>query len=316
MSHADAIGRTPPTHQSVWAKVGHTLDKGWGTLKSCLCFCANSNARPLPTPRVHQKTQVQSKDQIAPRFTKNPLMQPPVLVNAQRKNGGKERGALHPVSDIKTFAAKTELSRTEARQALVDTKGVSLAAVAGTTATLTGQNVNVKVTVRAGRLSDLPYGGYHIGKHKDGANVVPPHNGNTFVSQSHAGTHSMTPCHPAIIILRDPETKELSVSLTHCVGSPRKEMIAKIEKFEKEGLIVEKVISGIHEYAYNLSVHAQEATMQGLADFTQKKKIDFGVIEYKDAGKGPWWISVDVSDKQSVKIDIGSDRGLNQGSAK
>ncbi len=225
---------------------------------------------------------------------------------------GFRSSSTHKTSNNPKFKNKTtpvqKSDLTQSTQRLLENKGVELAAVAGEKATLKGETIDVTVEVHDGALADLPKSGYE-GNDYSGENVVAQGSRKTLVSPSHLGTHSMKPCCPMIMILKDTKTGALSVSLTHYGTLFAENVIAKMETYESRGFEIAKIITGIHGDAKGNYLRQHLGTKQA-AEVAAKRKIDFGLIKYNDAGKGSWWISVDVSDNSNIRIDIGNGEGL------
>ena len=203
-----------------------------------------------------------------------------------------------------------KIDLTQSTQRLLENNGVELAAVSGEKATLKGKFIDVAVEVSGGTLADLPKLGYDVNAYS-GENVVAPGRQFTLVSTSHLGTHSMAPCSPMIMILKNTETSALSVSLTHNVSMLKAdEFNTKIESHESGGFEIVKIITGVHGDAKHFPRQYLDTKLA--AEIAADRKIDFGLIKYNDAGKDSWWISVDVSDNSKVSIYIGNDNGLKQ----
>ncbi|MEQ8781021.1 MAG: hypothetical protein RIE06_15260 [Roseibium album] len=228
------------------------------------------------------------------------------------KKIGLRSSSPHKTSNNPKFQNKTtpvpRSDLTQSTQRLLENKGVELAAVAGEKATLEGETIDVAVEVHDGALADLPKSGYE-GNDYSGENVVAQGRQKTLVSPSHLGTHSMRPCCPMIMILKDKKTGALSVSLTHYGILHAENVIAKIETYESRGFEIAKIITGIHGDAKGNYLRQHLGTKRA-AEVAAERNIDFGLIKYNDAGKDSWWISVDVSDNSNIRIDIGNGEGL------
>jgi len=309
MSDISSVGTATQSKNCFsFQNIGTAFGGRIGRLTSGLRFSQNKN--PKPVAKVKQ-TPMPANGAALQKHTSS--------TGAETKLSGSSIREHSPVATERSSKAsgtkknrqgEVAWSPSDTTTRIVKKHGVRLEAKPGAVATILGKKVNVDVQVHAGTLADLPFESYTADSY-DGDNVVEAGSNGTRVSESHLGTNSMAPCHPAIVVLMDKKSGKLSISLTHCFSKSDTHVISKIKDYRKQGFKVQKIISGLHQGAFKDHGSGQEQTMKGLKHYAAKNRIEFGVVQYDDRGKGAWWISASVVNDQTIKIDIGSDNGLS-----